>query len=114
MLITSKADIQAKRYFKIEKLSVPEWDLDVFVRSMNVGQAQEFWSLLKVNDIIPIAHLACWGLCKDDGTRIYTDKDISQLNQEDGEVIARIANKVLQLSGIGSINEDALGDAKKK
>jgi hypothetical protein len=40
------------------------------------------------------------GVCNEDGSAIFTDKDIPQLNQKNGEAIGYIAKEILTFSGM--------------
>lgn len=104
----------------IKEISVPEtipvWGGEtVFIKQLTRGQQDEYLNRQfgsarmkakqqEVNLSGMFGHDA-WicvrGMCNEDGSAMFTDKDIEQLNKKNGEAIGWIAQEILKFSGMG-------------
>ena len=92
----------------IEKVAVPEWGGDVFVKSLTGAEKDAFEESIvdmsgtdvKVNMKNARAKLAAKTICDKDGVRIFDDADIPALGEKNGAVLERIFNVAQRLSGL--------------
>ena len=105
--------ILAAEDFKYAEVACPEWGGTVRVRSLSGGQRAQITQrvndkqLDELDELLPV--MAC---VDEDGSRIFTNKDIASLKKKSAAVVTRIAKKVLEISGIG--NEAGEVDEAKK
>jgi len=75
-----------------ERVSVPEWGGDVFVKEMSGVETDE-WELAVVNDRMnarAITVIHC--IVAEDGNRIFKDDDAAALGQKSGRAMSRITD----------------------
>jgi len=101
--VLTKADILGAQDLKVERVSVPEWGGDVFLRSMSsrerdnleaeaVGwgkgtRAPNFRARL-------IAQLAC----DEGGNALFTVADVDALGKKSGAASSRLFNKIMEMT----------------
>lgn len=108
--ILNKEDILQARDVKIERVDVPEWGGTVCVRSLTAaerGLIEEAAANFKEKKgkggdsfartfTVKFASLA---ICDENGTRLFDDQGIAQLQQKNAAIVSRIANVAQRLSG---------------
>ena len=105
----------------IEEIEVPEWGGSIGVRGLSTGELEKWQQSLMVQpknekphvDLARIrnsnARLVVLGACDpDDGSPVFTDADIPQLAQENNKGMAKVAEAIQRLSGIGEYAESAV------
>lgn len=89
---------------KREKISIPEWGLEAFMRSMTAIEVEEFQASINNSDnddyIGFRAKLVSICLVADDGQRVFSDEDVEALNQKSSDVIGRLAEIAQKLNGL--------------
>ena len=110
MTITLKRDdILKVQDIKIEKVHVPEWGGDVYVKGMT-GAERDGFEASVVNmrgkgtnvDMSNIrAKLATQTLCDENGERLFTDIDVKALGKKSASALQRVFEVAQKLSGIG-------------
>ena len=110
MTITLKRDdILKVQDIKIEKVHVPEWGGDVYVKGMT-GAERDGFEASVVNmrgkgtnvDMSNIrAKLATQTLCDENGERLFTDVDVKALGKKSASALQRVFEVAQKLSGIG-------------
>ena len=105
--------ILAAEDFKYAEVECPEWGGTVRVRSLSGGQRAQITQRVNDKQLDELDELLAVMACVDeDGSRIFTNKDIASLKKKSAAVVTRIAKKVLEISGIG--NEVGEVDEAKK
>ena len=110
MTITLKRDdILKVQDIKVEKVSVPEWGGDVYVKGMTGTERDSFEASI-VNmrgkgtnvDMSNVrAKLAAQTLCDESGEKLFTDADIKALGKKSASALQRVFEVAQKLSGIG-------------
>ena len=99
--------------FRYEDVDCPEWGGTVRVRSLSGGQRSVITQRVQDKELEDLEEtLTVMGCVNEEGERIFTNKDIDKLKKKSNTPIARIAKKIMELSGIGNANE-AVESAKK-
>lgn len=103
--------ILAARDFKIAPVEVPEWGLEVHVRTMNVLESIAFEEAREKTDPSKVvALLLSFTLCDEDGTTIFEPGDVDGLCAKDPDVLSRIFHAALRLG----CDPEASGDDAAK
>ena len=100
----------------IEKVEVPEWGGDVFVRGMTGTERDSFESSVidirgssqKVNMSNIRAKLVSLSVCDEKGNRIFEDSDIIELGKKSAFALQRIFDVAQRLSGLSKEEMKAL------
>lgn len=128
MSTLKRDDILKVQDIKIEKISVPEWGGDVYVKGMTGTERDAFEGSIvsangkntSVNMVNIRAKLAAQSICDEGGTRLFDDKDIKVLGAKSATALQRIFEVAQRLSGIGDeamqelaggLRENPLGDS---
>lgn len=103
-----------------EMLDVPEWGGQVRVRELSAAQMAAFkarsvdavdTNSRTVKDGAALFALSCWvvaqGVVDADGARVFGDEDVDALGGKSDQVIERLAERILGLSGAGMKREEA-------
>lgn len=94
-----------------ERVSVPEWGGDVFVRTMTGTDRDAFEASLIGNKDGRMenvrARLVSLTLCNEIGTRIFGDDDIAALGAKSAKALDRVFAVAQRLNGIGVEQADA-------
>ena len=99
--------------FRYADVDCPEWGGMVRVRSLSGGQRSVITQRVQDKELEDLEEtLTVMGCVNEDGERIFTNKDIEKLKKKSNTPIARIAKKIMELSGIGNAGE-AVENAKK-
>lgn len=104
----SKEQILNAKDYDIEKVDVPEWGGEVFlkplsgtVRNQLVYQVQANKDLEKVQLQVLVN-----SICDEDGNLLFTEKDILALGKKSSTVIARLEAIASKISGLTPDAED--------
>lgn len=107
--ILSKQDIVQAKDLTLEKVSVPEWGGDVFVRSISArerGQieaaAAKYKETKGKDDAFArtfTVRMAALAICDEKGTPLFGLDEINVLAEKNAAVVARIAEVAQRLSG---------------
>lgn len=90
-----------------ELVKVPEWDGEVYVRTMTGAERDNFEQSLviskgKMNLANIRARLCALAICDENGNRLFTDSEIEQLGQKSAAALDRIFEVTQKLNGIGA------------
>lgn len=109
MSVLSKQNILQVKDSVIERVSVPEWGGEVCLRSITAAErgfieaAAATYKESKGKDAsfartftVKILSMA---LCDEEGKRLFSDDEVSQLAQKNAKVVARLAEVAQRLSG---------------
>jgi hypothetical protein len=121
MPILTKDQILAAKDQKIEKVAVPEWgeDAEVYVRCLNGTERDKFEASLviyqngqpipKIDAYRP--RLCALAICDENGNRLFSDAEISDLGKKSGIALDRVATAASRISGL---DEKAIKKAAEK
>ena len=106
----TKEQILGATDIKVEKVNVPEWGGDVYVKGMSGAERDKFEASIvetrgsqqKLNMTNVRAKLACYTICDKDGKRLFTDNEIGELAKKSASALQRIFDAAQKLSGIGA------------
>ena len=99
--------------FEYAEVDCPEWGGAVRVRSLSGGQRSIITGRVRDKETEDLEELlTVMGTVNEDGVRIFTSKDIDALKKKSNAPIARIAKKIMEISGIGN-TAAAVDEAKK-
>ena len=89
----------------IEKVHIPEWDTDVYVKALTAKQRDLFESSVftdRGKDLTNIrAKLCALSIVDDSGKHLYSLKDAPALGEKNAKALDRIFAVAKRLSGIG-------------
>jgi hypothetical protein len=89
---------------KTEKVKVPEWGGEVFIRTMTGTERDAFeQGIVKGQraDLHNIrAKLCALAIADKDGKRLFTERDVTALGQKSAKALDRIFSKAQKLNGI--------------
>jgi hypothetical protein len=94
-------------------VQVSEWGGEVYVRTMTGAERDKFESMLfdsQGNKSVTEnfrAKLLAMCMVDDEGKRLFTDKEVSELGKKSSKAIGRIYEVARKLNGIG-IDEEAI------
>jgi hypothetical protein len=107
---------------KREKVPVPEWSGDIYVRELTGIEALEFDAWMAENKDNkkalglgwhPLMVMLC--ACDESGERLFSRDDFDSLKGKNKEVIARIAEKAISLNRMGADDiEDEVKNSQSK
>jgi Phage tail assembly chaperone len=108
-----RATILSKKALKRETVDVPEWGGQVLVRELTAAERTRYE--MGMSDMVqgeqtnPLekvkryenmrARIASIAVINEDGTRVFKDDDVSELNELSGNALDRISSVILRLSG---------------
>ncbi len=120
-----KDKIKAAKDLKAEKVSVPEWDCELYIQALNGEQREAYEAATtNINDEgkVSIVHenmrakllVNCVYEVAEDGSlgdRAFdgSDEDLELLSAKSSAVLERLAKVAQKLSGIGKEAEEAIG-----
>lgn len=88
---------------KVEE-RVPEWGVTVHLQTISAGERARLSRLVdhegKVSDDYYARVVVC-GARDADGEPVFEESDIPTLNDKNGAVVSRLANKIMSLNRIG-------------
>lgn len=106
MALLSKQDILGCNDIPTELVEVPEWGGTVKVRGMSAGERDRFDDHIRTNGLSALrATMAANGIIDEDGTRLFTDAEVTKLGEKSAEALDRVVEVVSRLSGLTA--EDA-------
>jgi hypothetical protein len=115
-MVLSKDEILSASDIKIEKVAVPEWGGEVYVKGMTGAERDKFeasiieirGSTQKANLVNVRAKLACYTICDEAGVRLFKEEEIVELAKKSAQALQRIFDVAQRLSGIGAEDVDSL------
>lgn len=130
MSLTREQILQAQDV-EIKKISVPEWDGDIFIRQLTRKEQDEYLKRqfekpkistrtgaqidqqvdMSMNIYGHDAYLCACSICNDKGERLFSVKDIQALDDKNGIVIGKIAQEIIKFSELGA-DLDTLSELK--
>lgn len=109
MALNKKAILAAKDT-KLEKVNVPEWGDDVFIKTLSGTERDAFeeaYSTEKMRNFRP--RFLVLTLCDDKGERLFTDDEVDALGAKSAAVINRLFDKAWAFNAFRSEDVEALG-----
>jgi hypothetical protein len=107
----------------IKEIEVPVWNDTVFIRQLTRGQQDEYMKRRfgdvemkqhgrqqNIESNIDLFGHDAWvfaqGVCDEKGERLFTNGEVSKLNEKNGEAIGFVANEIVKFSGMEQDVED--------
>jgi hypothetical protein len=106
----SKKAILAANDVKLDKVHVPEWGDDVFIKTLSGTERDAFedaYSTEKMKNFR--SRFLVLTLCDDKGERLFTDEEVDSLGSKSAAVINRIFEKAWALNAFRNEDVEALG-----
>jgi len=112
MTMLSKDQILSATDAKIVKLEVPEWGGHIFLKNMSGTERDQFEAEtyvqkgknIEFNRVNFRARLLVRAICDEQGTNIFTRKDIDALGKKSAKALDRCFSAAQKLNGLS--NED--------
>jgi hypothetical protein len=93
-------------------IQVPEWNGEVFIRLMTVGERDAYendWVLNKEKGVENFrSKFVARVLCDDKGQRLFTDAEIPQLAKKSSRVLSRLWEKAMQHNALTEADVEEL------
>ena len=114
-----KSKILGSADWRTEKVHVPEWDTDVYVRTLS---GHDRTSLMRKMDSLDKAGqcgdlpalILSIALSDEAGNRIFTDMDVEALGGKNTEVLGRLAETALTFNGMMPKSEDEVKKVSRR
>ena len=106
----NKAAILAAGDFKLDKVNVPEWGGDVFIKTITGLDRDRFedgYSEQKMKNFR--SRFLVLTLCDEKGERLFTDAEVEELGKKSSLVINRLFEKAWSLNAFTNEAIDELG-----
>jgi hypothetical protein len=99
-------------------VDVPEWGGQVLVRELTASEVEKIGFDMADGDGNVdkrrargmMSRVVAWATIDQNGKRIFSEADVDALGQKSFKPVQRIANAVMQMSGMGAADEDDLGN----
>jgi hypothetical protein len=122
----SKDAILNARDFDIERMDVPEWGGELCLKPMSVYHKTKIQShFAKKNKVDRdgnvtlsdasglLERILIYTICDESGDLVFTESDIDALSKKNGVVIAKVAMKAKEVSGMNETQEELIELEKK-
>jgi hypothetical protein len=113
----SKEQILGMVDLKVKEVEVPVWNDVVFIKQLSRGQQDEYMkrqfgklamkqqgNAQNIESDMEIFGHDTWifaqGVCDENGKRLFSDKDVQQLKEKNGEAIGFVASEIVKFSGM--------------
>lgn len=101
----TKDQILAADDLRTEKVAVPEWGGDVYIRQMSGREQDKFEAECRgknggPNLINMRARMVAACLVDSEGKKLFTDEDVIKLSNKSGSVLNRLIDKIGELNRI--------------
>jgi hypothetical protein len=104
--------ILAANDVRVEKMPVPEWGLDVYVRTISGTEREEFEESYSEKKMKAFrVRFLVLTLCDESGERLFADKDVAALGSKSSVVINRLFEKAWGINALSSVAVDDAGNA---
>ena len=115
-MLLNKEQILSVDDLPFRDVEVPEWKGTVRVRTMTGGERDAFESSIydsdgdkvKLNRVDFRAKLLSKVLVDEKGTRLFTDKEITQLSGKSAKAIQRLFDIAQEINGISKSEQEAI------
>lgn len=107
-----REQIASVKDYELEQVFVPEWNTDIYLRSITVGERVKLYTLL--DDKTTESRLSIWlvmfCLTEADGKRVFTEDDYDLIASKNAKVIDRLGKRAAELN---MMMATAVEDSKK-
>ena len=95
-----------------EIVDIPEWGVKVLVKSMSAKQRGQMVEMVKDKSMVAVDICLALVLDPDTGDRVFDPADRDALASKNGDIIDRLAQQVLRISGVdvGAAQEEIEAD----
>lgn len=85
---------------KPQKITVPEFDGDLYIRQITVGEQEEIIKHLEKNKGNNMAISFIYAVCDENGNRLFGIDDLEDINQINFKVMLSITKEINKLNGL--------------
>ncbi len=110
MGILTKDEIGRRDDMKLEKVDVPEWGGEVYIRTIMGNERDMLDASYRDNKVGYRGLFAATVLCDEKGVRLFSDIERMQLGSKNARALDRILEAGMRLNGM---TEDAITDVEK-
>lgn len=107
----NKAKILAANDTKLEKVAVPEWGDDVYIKTLSGTERDQFedaYSSEKMKNFR--SRFLVLTLCDESGVRLFTDTEIDLIGSKRADIINRLFDRAWALNAFREADVEALGN----
>lgn len=108
----SRDQILASNDFGMEKVNVPEWGGEVYIRVMSVGERDAYeneWVQNRGKGVESFrSKFLARCLCDEKGERLFSDADIQLLEKKSAKVMCRLWDKAMAHNSLASSDVEEL------
>jgi len=107
----NKAKILAANDTKLEKVPVPEWGDDVYIKTLSGTERDQFedaYSSEKMKNFR--SRFLVLTLCDEHGARLFTDAEVDQIGSKRADIINRLFDRAWALNAFREADVEALGN----
>jgi len=111
MTVLSKDAIKQATDFKVEKVSIPEWGGDVYLKTLSGTERDAFeegYAEQKMKNFR--ARFLVLTLCDESGERMFSDDEATDLGGKSAVVLNRLFDAAWALNAFRTEDVDALGN----
>jgi len=106
-------DIFATEDIRTEKMYIPEWKGNVYIRQARGIDQDKFEKEFRGKDGVPNlmhsrARLVASSLYKSNGERMFTDDQVIKLSNKSGAVLNRLVDKITEINNITEADLDKI------
>jgi len=105
-----KAIERAKAHFNsldIKKISVPEWDMDIYAKPLNLFETKKLMKYANDDSIEMLAYVVMLKALDEKGEPLFTLEDKKDLiNNVDKDVLAKVANEIMSQQNQDSVKKN--------
>lgn len=106
----SKSKILSANDTKLDKVHVPEWGDDVYIKTLSGTDRDQFEDAYSRDRMKNFrARFLTLTLCDEDGDRLFADEDVDALGKKSAIVLNRLFEKAWALNAFRGEDVDALG-----
>lgn len=111
MALLSKAAILSAGDFKLEKVAVPEWGGDVYIKTISGLERDTFEEGYQEQRMKNFrSRFLVLTLCDSDGSRLFTDAEVDEIGKKSSLVLNRLFDKAWALNAFTNEAIDDLGN----
>ena len=94
-------------------VNVPEWGGDIYLRPMSGSARAKFEAIYKRADKSGDrsgvrGYVLCHTICNADSELLFTESDIEAIEEKNGDVLDRLIEHAMKVSGLGGDDENPL------
>lgn len=89
-----------------KKINIPEFDGDIYIRQISVGEQEQIAKHLEKQKGNNIALSFIFGVCDEKGNRLFTIDDLEKINQINFKAMLSVIKEINKLNGLDADTAD--------